>query len=903
MHCPATTARNVTSICQRAFVVLRIGEGDPFARRSRHAPAFPPESHRALRVERTQHASVVFGHRTRRPRCSCDDLHAGRSAPIGRVPSRSSSRSTHATPGVERGRCRGRSASRVDGRASRRRCASRRSTTGRSSPGGAAPASPAARRPLDDPRRDRHDAAEPGPRGRRRASGSRGSSPACSTSTSAARSRHLGLHYAPDPSSQQACTIGGNVATNAGGPHCLASGVTVGPRARGRGRARRRLRWPVLGGLEPDPPGYDLRGCFVGSEGTMGIATRIAVRLDPEPARGRARCCSTSSSIEDAGRDGERDHRRRDRARRARDDGRRDHPRGRGLRRRGLPARRRRGAARRGRRPRRRASPSQVDAVARDRARARRAHRAGRGRRRRARAAVEGPQVGVRRDRPHRARLLPARRGRPAHAARRRAPAGLRDRRRAAAHDDERVPRRRRQPAPADRLRRARAGHLGARATPPATRSSRACVDAGGVLSGEHGIGLEKRDAMPLSSRPTTSTPRPGSATRSIPPARANPRQGPARGEPLRRARSGSPRARGSDRAPARAELDGSATRSRPPHAVVPGRRPHALGGRRPAADATRRGRARRRRRRATTPPTSPSRVGAGTTVRRARRRARRAAARSARSIPATRRATVGGVARGRAVGHPPAARTGPLRDQRARGALRHRRRAAREGRRPDGEERDRLRPPAAARRLVRHDRRARPGDLRCQPASRATSSWVTTTDDPDAVAQRCFRPSCDRSGTARTTHVLLEGRRGRRRRRAATRAALEPVDAAPRCPTGAHRGRDLGRAPARSSRARRRARRHRRRALAGRVGVGHRARRRRRPRTRSAAARACRDASTVAGCCARRARPARRLRRRAAERDAACSGCSDAFDPDGQARARAAPARRRPSTATVTSA
>jgi glycolate oxidase len=91
-----------------------------------------------------------------------------------------------------------------------------------------------------------------------------------------------GLHYAPDPSSQQACTIGGNVATNAGGPHCLASGVT----------AMHVLALEVvladgsttmLGGLEPDLPGYDLRGCFVGSEGTMGVATRIAVRLTPDP--------------------------------------------------------------------------------------------------------------------------------------------------------------------------------------------------------------------------------------------------------------------------------------------------------------------------------------------------------------------------------------------------------------------------------------------------------------------------------------------------------------------------------------------------------------------------------------------------------------------------------------------
>jgi glycolate oxidase len=94
--------------------------------------------------------------------------------------------------------------------------------------------------------------------------------------------RHLDLHYAPDPSSQQACSIGGNVGTNAGGPHCLSYGVT----------AQHVLAVEVvlhdgevvmLGGLAPDPPGYDLRGLFVGSEGTMGIATRICVRLTPNP--------------------------------------------------------------------------------------------------------------------------------------------------------------------------------------------------------------------------------------------------------------------------------------------------------------------------------------------------------------------------------------------------------------------------------------------------------------------------------------------------------------------------------------------------------------------------------------------------------------------------------------------
>jgi glycolate oxidase len=88
------------------------------------------------------------------------------------------------------------------------------------------------------------------------------------------------LHYAPDPSSQQSCSIGGNVATNAGGPHCLAYGVTsshilavevVLPDG----------AVTVLGGLDPEPAGLDLRGVFVGSEGMLGVATRIAVRLMP----------------------------------------------------------------------------------------------------------------------------------------------------------------------------------------------------------------------------------------------------------------------------------------------------------------------------------------------------------------------------------------------------------------------------------------------------------------------------------------------------------------------------------------------------------------------------------------------------------------------------------------------
>lgn len=86
------------------------------------------------------------------------------------------------------------------------------------------------------------------------------------------------LHFAPDPSSQQSCTIGGNVANNSGGPHCLADGVT----------SSHILACEVvlsdgslvmLGGEEPEPHGLDLRGAFIGSEGMFGITTKICVRL------------------------------------------------------------------------------------------------------------------------------------------------------------------------------------------------------------------------------------------------------------------------------------------------------------------------------------------------------------------------------------------------------------------------------------------------------------------------------------------------------------------------------------------------------------------------------------------------------------------------------------------------
>src|SRR5574341_210791 len=91
-----------------------------------------------------------------------------------------------------------------------------------------------------------------------------------------------GFYYAPDPSSQQACTVGGNIANNSGGPHTLKYGVTVNhvlglevvlPDGE--------IMW--LGGRTREAQGYDMAGLFVGSEGTFGIATKIVVRILKQP--------------------------------------------------------------------------------------------------------------------------------------------------------------------------------------------------------------------------------------------------------------------------------------------------------------------------------------------------------------------------------------------------------------------------------------------------------------------------------------------------------------------------------------------------------------------------------------------------------------------------------------------
>jgi glycolate oxidase subunit GlcD len=91
-----------------------------------------------------------------------------------------------------------------------------------------------------------------------------------------------GLHYAPDPSSQGACTVGGNVAENSGGPHTLKYGVTTN-HITGLKMVLPDGEIIEMGGDTEDTPGYDLVGFVVGSEGTLGIVTEVTLRLTPLP--------------------------------------------------------------------------------------------------------------------------------------------------------------------------------------------------------------------------------------------------------------------------------------------------------------------------------------------------------------------------------------------------------------------------------------------------------------------------------------------------------------------------------------------------------------------------------------------------------------------------------------------
>ncbi|MDH5420847.1 MAG: FAD-binding protein [Acidimicrobiia bacterium] len=94
--------------------------------------------------------------------------------------------------------------------------------------------------------------------------------------------RPAGYHFAPDPSSQSACTIGGNVANNSGGPHCLAEGTTTS-HVLAVELVTANGEIVVLGGPAPDPIGLDLRSVVVGSEGLLGVITRALVKLTPNP--------------------------------------------------------------------------------------------------------------------------------------------------------------------------------------------------------------------------------------------------------------------------------------------------------------------------------------------------------------------------------------------------------------------------------------------------------------------------------------------------------------------------------------------------------------------------------------------------------------------------------------------
>ncbi len=109
-----------------------------------------------------------------------------------------------------------------------------------------------------------------------------------------------GYYYAPDPSSQQVCSIGGNVAENSGGAHCLKYGFTAN-HVLGVEMVAPDGSVVRLGGRAPDPPGYDLIGAFVGSEGTLGIATEVTVRLTRAPEAVRTLLAAFPSTDEAGG--------------------------------------------------------------------------------------------------------------------------------------------------------------------------------------------------------------------------------------------------------------------------------------------------------------------------------------------------------------------------------------------------------------------------------------------------------------------------------------------------------------------------------------------------------------------------------------------------------------------------
>lgn len=110
----------------------------------------------------------------------------------------------------------------------------------------------------------------------------------------------FGLYYAPDPSSQIACTLGGNVAENSGGVHCLKYGLTVHNVLRVRVVSIEGEIFEI-GSAAPDAPGYDLLALLIGSEGMLGVVTEVTVKLVPKPELAQV----VMASFDDVGKAGD----------------------------------------------------------------------------------------------------------------------------------------------------------------------------------------------------------------------------------------------------------------------------------------------------------------------------------------------------------------------------------------------------------------------------------------------------------------------------------------------------------------------------------------------------------------------------------------------------------------------
>ena len=130
---------------------------------------------------------------------------------------------------------------------------------------------------------------------------------------------HAGFYYAPDPSSQIACSIGGNVAENSGGVHCLKYGMTTN-NVLGCEIVLMSGEILRIGGKAAENSGYDLMGIITGSEGLLGVITEITVRILQKPETARALMVGFAE-VEAAGECVARDHRRRHHSGRHGDDG------------------------------------------------------------------------------------------------------------------------------------------------------------------------------------------------------------------------------------------------------------------------------------------------------------------------------------------------------------------------------------------------------------------------------------------------------------------------------------------------------------------------------------------------------------------------------------------------------